>query len=293
VVTGRFLLSALLVSSSSLAEVEDEIQFEQTPHSPEEDMSLNEINRQLENPLTSLWSLTFENSYTRKSGDLIGGTTPGNVFFFQPGLPIPFGDDMTFINRPAIPIVTGPVLDARAPDGISKTSTGLGDIQMLSLVGPDKSQGFVWGLGGTFKFPTATSDSLGSGKWQAGPAAMAFYFAKPWTVGLLAEHWWSYAGDGHRAHTNQTDIKYIVRYGLGNATSIGFGPTISIDWTADTDNRYTVPIGLGISKTLRWGETPVKIRLEAHYNVIKPDDFGDDFKILFRIAPVIKSPFGR
>ena len=59
------------------------------------------------------------------------------------------------------------------------------------------------------------------------------------------------------------------------AFSVGFGPTLSADWNADPDNRYTVPIGLGLTKTMRFGDTPVKFRLEGHYNIVKPDDFGD------------------
>lgn len=285
----RSLIALVLCTSLFAQESPQVLQNEE----PADDLSLEQISAQLENPLTSLWSMTFENSFSKKGGDLIGGHTDGNVLFFQPGLPIPFGDGMTFINRPAIPLVTAAVLDPSEPDGVSRHTTGLGDIQMLSLIGPDRSQGFVWGLGGTFKFPTATSDSLGTGKWQAGPSVMLFHFQKPWTVGTLVEHWWSFAGDDARAHTNRTDIKYIARYALQNAWSVGFGPTISIDWAEDPDNRYTVPIGLGVTKTVRFGETPVKFRLEGHYNIVKPDDYGDEWRILFRFSPVISSPFRR
>lgn len=200
---------------------------------------------------------------------------------------------MTFINRPAFPIVTGPVLDPTASDGVSSTTTGFGDIQMLSLIGPDRSDGLVWGLGGTFKFPTASHDSLGAGKWQAGPVTMLFSFRRPWTVGVIAEQWWSYAGDSSRPNTSQTDFKYVVRYALPNAWSIGFGPTISVDWAAESRNRLTFPIGLGVTKTTRIGGKPVKFRLETHYSVVRSDDLGTQWKFFFRFAPVIKSPFSR
>ena len=52
-------------------------------------------------------------------------------------------------------------------------------------------------------------------------------------------------------------------------------------------------IGLGFTKTMRFGDTPVKFRLEGHYNIVKPDDFGDEWRILFRFSPVIPSPFSR
>lgn len=260
---------------------------------PVDEMSLEDISEQLDNPLTSLWSLTFEDSYRILSGDAIEGTTDANVLFFQPGLPVPIGRDMTFIARPAFPLVTQPVQDTSSDTGISGHITGLGDIQMLAMVGPDKSSGYVWGAGGTFKFPTAGDEVLGSGKFQVGPAAMLFHFQRPWTLGVLVEHWWSVDGDEDRADVSLTEIKYVARYALPNAWSIGMGPTVSIDWEADSENRYTVPIGLGVTKTVRFGSVPVKLRLEANYSVIRPEDYGTEWKILFRIAPVISSPFQR
>lgn len=254
------------------------------------DMSLEEINTQLENPLTSLWSLTFENTYRSVGGDSINGSTSSNVLNFQPGMPLPLPNNYTFIARPGFPLVTTPVIDPLTGD-VEKHTTGFGDIQMLSLIGPDKSKGFVWGLGSTMKFPTASSDLIGAGKWQAGPSVMAFNFGEDWTFGILGEHWWSFAGDSDRAHTNETNIKYIVRRKLPGAWSIGAGPTVRINWKEDSDNRLTFPVGLGVSTTKKWGNVPIKFRLEGHYNVARPDNYGDDWSILFRIAPVLPSPF--
>lgn len=260
---------------------------------PASKQSLEEISRQMENPLTDLWSLTFENSALLTKGDAMDDTEFANALFFQPGLPIPFGKnkDMVFICRPVFPLVTSPVLDATEPDGVDGHKTGFGDIQMLSLLGPNQKSGLVWGVGGTFKFPTASDDVLGQDKYQAGPAAMLFRMQKPWTVGFLAQHWWSYAGDDDRPDTSQTDIKYIARYSLQNAWAIGFGPTITIDWEADSDDKWTVPVGLGLTKMVRFGKMPVKFLAEVNYSVVRPDTYGTEWKFIFRIAPVIPSPF--
>jgi hypothetical protein len=71
---------------------------------------LNEVSRQLDNPLTSMWSLTFENKTFIKDGNAIGDRETANQTFFQPGLPIPLGkhDQMVFIARPVFPLVTSP-----------------------------------------------------------------------------------------------------------------------------------------------------------------------------------------
>ena len=151
----------------------------------------------------------------------------------------------------------------------------------------------VWGAGATFKFPTASDDILGSSKYQAGPAAMLFYIERPWVLGALVQHWWSYAGDSSAAGVSRTDIQYVCRYSLPKAWSVGMGPTISIDWNARNDDRLTVPVGLGLTKTIRVGKLPVKLRAEAQYSVVSPRSFGSEWRFVFRIAPVIPSPFSK
>ena len=108
---------------------------------------------------------------------------------------------------------------------------------------------------------------------------------------MLAQHWNSFAGEGDRKSTSQTDIQYVIRRQLGNGWSVGMGPTISIDWEADSDNRYTVPVGLGITKTFRLGKTPIKARIEPQWTLVSPDDFGEQWNIRIQFAPVIQSPF--
>ncbi len=258
-----------------------------------EEQDLDEISRKLDNPLTSLWSLILEDKIRLLYGEAIEGYTPSNTLFFQPGLPIPVGEEggKVLTIRPVFPVVTSPILDPSVPDGVAGHETGFGDIQILSLIGPNRVDGIVWGIGATFKFPTASKDILGSGKYQTGPAAMLFKLGRPWIIGTLVQHWWSYAGDDDRAETSRTDIQYIIRHSLPNAWSIGMGPTISVEWDEDEGERWTVPVGLGVTKTVRFGDTPVKLRAEVHYALVYPETLGTRWTFLFRIAPVIKSPF--
>ncbi len=141
------------------------------------------------------------------------------------------------------------------------------------------------------KFPTASKPELDVGKHQAGSAAMLIHMGKPWIFGFLVQHWESFAGDDERPETSRTDFQYIVRYSLPNAWSVGAGPSITIDHKADGDDRLTVPIGLGVTKTVRWGKMPIKLRTEVHYSIVRPETFGEVWNIRFQITPVIKSPF--
>ena len=280
---GWLVLAVQLVVVASVAHAQD-------TGAAEEEKSLEEIDRQLNNPLTSLWSLTFQDNFGVKQGDAIEGSGYTNVLFFQPALPIPVGEKLIFIGRPVFPLATGPDIDLRAQE-VEGHVTGFGDLQVLSLIGPSRTSGWVWGLGPTLKFPTASEPQLGSGKYQVGPAAMAINMGKPWVWGFLVQHWESVGGDDRRPEASQTDLQYIARYSLPGAWSVGAGPTITIDWEADGGNRVTFPIGLGVTKTVRMGKVPVKLRGEVHYSIIRPDSFGEVWNFRFQITPVIGSPF--
>ncbi len=248
---------------------------------------LAKINRELDNPLAKRWSLVFQENYTINQGDAVDGNISSNTMFFQPALPIPFGRNLVFTARPVFPIVTQPDFSADPSGG--KKVTGFGDIQMATILGPGNATGWVWGGGITFVFPTASENNLGKGKYQAGPNIMLFHLTNKWTKGLFIQHWWSYAGDEKRKDVSITDIQYIIRKNF-NGWSLGMGPTIRIDWMNINDG-VTVPIGLGYTKTVRMGNTPVKIRIEPQYSIIHPSDYGNVWNIRIQIAPIIKSPF--
>jgi len=252
--------------------------------------SLAEIDRQLNNPLASLWSLTFQDNFGVKQGDVLDGSTWTNVLFFQPALPVPVGEKLIFIGRPVFPLVTNPDIDPLT-GGVTGHTTGFGDLQLMMLLGPSRTIGWVWGAGATFKFPTAAAPELGSGKYQLGPALMLINMGKPWVYGFLWQHWESVAGDDARPDVAKTDFQYIARYALPNAWSVGAGPTITVTREEDGERRWTVPVGLGVTKTVRVGKTPVKLRAEAHYSIVRPDDYGEVWNIRFQITPVIDSPF--
>lgn len=41
------------------------------------------------------------------------------------------------------------------------------------------------------------------------------------------------------------------------------------------DDRLTVPIGLGITKTVLIGKMPAILRAEVHHSVIRPESYGE------------------
>ena len=81
--------------------------------------NLDEVSRQLDNPLTGLWSLTLENKAFLREGNAAKNREFGNTLSFQPGLPVPLGanNEYVLIARPVFTLVTNPVIDPTQTDG--------------------------------------------------------------------------------------------------------------------------------------------------------------------------------
>ena len=184
----------------------------------------------------------------------------------------------------------------RSPvDVFGGSTTGFGDSYYIGLVSPKQpvklgTGNLVWGLGFDAGFPTASDDVLGTEKYTAGPSALAVYLGQKWKLGFLGQQYWSYAGDGDRSDVNMTNLQYIYYYALTPTINIGAAPNIIANWEQQGDDRFSVPIGLGINTTVNIGKVPVRFGLELHKFVIKPDDVpGSDYAVRFFIIPAVPS----
>ena len=66
-------------------------------------------------------------------------------------------------------------------------------------------KGFILGAGSIPLFPAAIDDLLGSEKWGSGPTGVVLRQQGAWTYGALANHFWSFAGDGQRDRRRQAE----------------------------------------------------------------------------------------
>ena len=139
---------------------------------PGELPSLEEIDRQLNNPLSKTWALVLQDNIGIQEGDLVDGSTWNNLLFFQPLLPVPISEKLMFSGRPVFPLVTSPNVDFTTGESDGHT-TGLGDIQLMTLLGPDKADGWVWGVGATFKVPDGVGSRARPGQVPGGPGGDA------------------------------------------------------------------------------------------------------------------------
>ena len=79
---------------------------------------------------------------------------------------------------------------------------GLGDINPTAFFATSPRRDLMVGFGPTVTLPTAAAKDLGTGKWSAGPAAVAVWTPGHWVIGALVNNQWSFAGDNDRRQTS-------------------------------------------------------------------------------------------
>jgi hypothetical protein len=233
----------------------------------EADDADSELAKKTQNPVADLISVPFQNNINFEVGD--GGYTQ-NILNIQPVYPVHLDDQWNLITRTIVPVVHQPPL---IPG--TDRECGLGDIQFTAFLSPRDSGGLIWGTGPVFRFDTATDETLGQEKWSAGPSVVALKIEGPWVYGALVQNLWSYAGDSDRAHVNEFLLQPFINHNLPHGWYLSSSPIITCNWKADSGNRWTVPVGGGIGKIVRFGKLPVNLSCQGFYNVESPRNGAD------------------
>ncbi len=268
-------------------------------------MSSAEVARELANPNTSLGFMAIPIDYVSYKGDLPGADSQSAYrASFQPSIPYPLGKGVNLFVRPLIPVYfdqpTPVVFDTPVDDdddnftsqggkGFEDTDTELGDISFDVAIGKTFSNGTVVIGGVVGTLDTATDDAVGLGQTLLGPEFLLGKGGKWGFVGMLVSHQWDVAGDSD-FDTSITGGQYFYTYNLKNAWQIQAQPTWSYNWEAEGE-KWTLPVGIGISKTTAIGKLTVKFALQYWQYVKQADAFGPDYQIRFQIAPVVPLPW--
>jgi hypothetical protein len=246
----------------------------------EGEKSASELNRELSNPVSSTWSIANQfNNFELNNGHW------NNNWNFQPVLPISLTKDWNLITRPVMPfynIVPHPTIS-----GEWERDAGLGDLALLELLSPAHSGNWVLGAGPTAIFPTATSGFTGQGKWQLGPSIVVGYLTKQYFIGVFPQQWWSIGGEHGKPDTNQLNLQPIASIFFGEGWNIGYSGNILANWNGTSGNVWTVPIGVGVGKVVKFGRLPVKLQLAVQYMPVHPKEFGQEWNVQVSITPVI------
>lgn len=238
--------------------------------------SNEELAKKLSNPVASLISVPLQNNSDFGIGPVDDGFR--NTLNIQPVIPISLTTDWNLISRTILPVVYQDEIFPGSADQF-----GFGDTLQSFFLSPKApgAGGLIWGVGPVLLLPTATDDLLGGGKWGAGPTVVALKQDGPLTVGILANHVWSFAGDADRADVNQTFLQPFLSYTLPSATTFTVNTEATYDWNA---KQWTVPLLFGVSQVLRIGPQLISVGLNGRYWVEGPDsapDYGIRFILTF------------
>lgn len=237
-----------------------------------------DLAKQSQNPIGNMISLPMQNNTYFDVGP---SEEWANSFQFQPVYPVNFGK-VNLINRAIIPInylagqeVTVPDREQIQDDSVTfETDSvfGLGNITWQGFISPAKPGKLIWGAGPVLQIPTHTDDRLGTDKWSAGPGLVALAMPGKWVLGCLGYNIWSFAGPSDEDDVNSLLFQYFINYNIANGWYLTSAPVITANWEEDSSHRWTVPLGGGIGRLVKFGKQPVDFKLQIFWYAEKPDN---------------------
>jgi len=263
-----------------------------------------QIAEMINNPLGYLWLLNVQSTTTWFSGALVDRAEPlgsgQSATLIQPVLSMQLTPEIRWLSRPIIPInsfelpnnyttLTGQYEPAMGTITFGRT-TGLGDIQWINYFATNEGvkPPDIFGIGVGLMMNTATSAVLGTGKWAAGPAAVAVHLDEKWVYGVIAQQYWSFAGDAHRNDINITSLQPILRYALTQESGIGVMPNWTYNW--ETRRWTQLFVGLGYDTMINLGPVPTQVGIEFHYNLVQNDLLNPQWQVRVVLTPVVPAP---
>jgi hypothetical protein len=166
-----------------------------------------------------------------------------------------------------------------------ESQTGLGDITPTLFFSPKAPVGgLILGAGPVLLLPTATDELLGGEKWGGGPSVVVLKQTEShWTVGVLANHIWSFAGDDDRNEISNTFLQPFITKGLGKGRTISLTSESSYNWEALDGHQWTVPINVIFGQVMKLGGQLVNLRAGARYFAETPGE-GPDWGLRLEIT---------
>jgi len=235
-----------------------------------------ELAKKLSNPVASLISVPLQYNHDEYGGANDGASASRLVI--QPVVPFSLNKDWNLITRTLIPFV-----DQRDFPVAALNESGLSDITTSLFFSPNSptAGGWIWGAGPVFLLPTATEDVLGTDKWGLGPTGVVLKQSGPWTVGLLAGHVWSVAGNDNRADVSATTLQPFFSYTTQSHTTIGAYTESAYDWKGE---QWQVPLIFQAGQLFKVGPQIMQLAVAAKYWAEAPDDGPDGWGLRLQLT---------
>jgi len=230
--------------------------------------------KKLSNPISDLVSVPFQFNWEQKVGPLELSQFILNV---QPVIPFTLNPDWNLILRVIVPFVGQPPF---FPGDLGEF--GVGDMTTSFFFSPVSHDGFTVGFGPAVVTTQSYQPTISSGKYSIGPTAVALNQSGKWTIGVLWNQVWSFAGDPRRRSVNQMFLEPFLAYQARKTITLTVQSETTADWNATTDN-WTVPINFLISKLSSFGVFPASYQFGVGVYPVHPS-LGPQWKIRANIV---------
>jgi hypothetical protein len=246
--------------------------------------SNTQLSKDVENPITRTITLPIEYEADFFTGP--NRLTNSTIEIDQAVVPFRLNNDWSLITRTKLPFVAQP---PQTPGG--RWADGLTNGYTTFFLSPEHGRGFYWGVGPVLYFPTATNMAVGNNTWGSGPSiAFVHQDAGPWVFALVANNIWSIGGPAANAdRTNQMLLNPTISYHFADGWSVTSSPSIQANWIAN-GGKWTVPVGGGIGKVVRFGDQPVQFEVDAFYNAIRPQADNDTWQLQLTMTFIFADP---
>ena len=223
---------------------------------------------QANNPLADIKAFNLQNYYIPELSGPIDSTSNNFVLRYAQ----PFGK---WLVRASLPF-------RRVPTGINATESGIGDIDIFAAYLFDTGNPAVsFGIGPQLVFDTASEDATGSGKTQAGLAAVYFdarSAAFQW--GGLVTYSTDIAGSSSRPDTSVLAAQPFYFFQLGKGRYLRGAPL----WVFDLENdTYHVPVGLGIGQVVPTEKVVFNFFIEPQFTILSKGDGQPEFQLFMAV----------
>jgi hypothetical protein len=277
-------LAIVLILLFTMSAVGQDADKQIPPAAPSEQDATQALQKATQNPVANLISVPLQNNSNFDIGPF---DRTQNVLNIQPVIPIGLSEKWNLIIRWITPVIWQPApgtasleafgIEENTPAYLAAQDVqenagvfGFGDMTPTFFLSPAKPHKLIWGVGPVFVAPTATSKVLGQGKFSMGPSIVALLQPGHWSVGALINNEWSVAGSGSRADVDQMLLQYFINYNLKKGWYVTAQPIVTANWQASSGNVWTVPVGGGVGRIMKFGPQPVNLTAQFYGNAVHP-----------------------
>jgi len=275
--------------------------------------SNDQIAREMSNPLAAFYSLSYSAEKKTYQGSVPGAGDQDNfLHVFQPVIPFLQKNGKGFVFRLAVTINPDQPVYRSDRDyaewlirQVDPTANGEGawyrthghtdDTTFDIAYGGANDDGFIlmYGLAGVM--PTASDTTNARQQLIMGPELNIGKMTGWGVYGALISHVidWREKEGKDTVDANMTTVQAYFSYALGNGWQLISNPVVSYDWEGDSGNKLALPLGGGISKTMRIGKMPLRMSAELYNYVASTDRFGPEWLFEFSITPVLWNKYTR